>query len=471
MAGGPGSTASQMAGSGSAIAVAVEMEGDARPRDEHARPPATTSTDPAEPVTAPTTALPTANLSDNPPFQHRPEPLPKALEPEALKLRAEKVLPTAAGIQACSELQASRAFGTDRLLVRSLELISELEKAAELHCNKDRALAWLVYDVTGAPLDADAEKEGGRLRKRVTTGAVGKELISIERAAAADVRRAKAGFDDGAALEARLAELAEGKEAKLAALLDRPFPQAIDGSGKRPRPVEPEWVGDPEPTSQRKARLPQAPVPASTPVPASVPAPKPTPPSVLNTEYAYVAPSDPPHPPPPDMNKSNALPGLSNLELYAKSAEWRGGYEEGRQAMAEELHRERCRRWSTLDKDEERATRVQLAEVIGMLQHAMTRMYFQAKHLSAQAALDVHDAEVEAWLAKVALDPDDLELRADKPVDPTSILLHGGRQSVEFSDQQAGSSSSAFTWGMYLDACRESFGELVQRLDTPYDFH
>ena len=111
-------------------------------------------------------------------------------------------------------------WGTDRLLLRALELINDLEPG-QLHCSKDRALCWLVYDVTGAPLLADAEAEGGRLRKRVTTGVAGRDLAAVEKAAMAEVRKAKVQHDkDGASCEKALADIAQAKETKLALLLD-----------------------------------------------------------------------------------------------------------------------------------------------------------------------------------------------------------------------------------------------------------
>ena len=75
--------------------------------------------------------------------------------------------------------------------------------------------------MTGAPLLAEPEAEGGRLRKRVTSGAVGKELSAIEKAApVSELRKARGLYeDDEPALATQATAIDIAKEVKLALLL------------------------------------------------------------------------------------------------------------------------------------------------------------------------------------------------------------------------------------------------------------
>ena len=115
------------------------MEGQTRPTRGRDRPSASVPIDSVDSTNISPAAVPPVGLPANTPSQPRPDPPPKALEPAELKLRAQKVLPAAGGEPTGSGLAQDRAWGTDRLLQRVLELIEELSATTnQLHCNKDR---------------------------------------------------------------------------------------------------------------------------------------------------------------------------------------------------------------------------------------------------------------------------------------------------------------------------------------------
>ena len=410
LAGGIDSATPQLAAANNADSQIEQIEVEARPPNKPARPAGSTLTDPVTGPAGPSAALTTANLPTNLPTRPRRGCPPQALEPEALRQRADKVLPAPGGSHAASGQEQSRGWAIDRLLWCAYELVSELEKDQRLHCNKDRALAWLVYDVTGARLPASAEAEGGRLRKRVTTGAPGRAL----KAAFADVSKANA-------------DSLPARQVTLDGLLDTRFPEAAASGAAAAAGSS---VAPPAGKRQRQD--------GPTPAPASRP------------------------------HSKAELPLSLHLHAELQSPGWQQGYAAGKKELEgklRELEDENNSLWDRRERDEEfepneLAEKNELVEIVGMLQRAVAETRFEARASDAQARVAIYLAERDAWDAQVALHPDDVDLRADEPVDPIVQLQYGGEmpRHPRFPVRN---------WAPYDAVARESIAELKQRLGRP----